>query len=58
MIIFQINLTWSFKTTEKKILFGTDYNTKDGTCVRDYLHVVDLAKAHAKALEISSEKRI
>lgn len=32
-------------------VFGDDYNTKDGTCVRDYIHVVDLAKAHVKALE-------
>ena len=32
-------------------VFGDDYNTADGTCVRDYIHVVDLAKAHLKALE-------
>ena len=32
-------------------VFGTDYNTIDGTCVRDYIHVVDLANAHVKALE-------
>lgn len=32
-------------------VFGDDYNTKDGTGVRDYIHVVDLAKAHLKALE-------
>ncbi|MGV6860898.1 MAG: UDP-glucose 4-epimerase GalE [Putridiphycobacter sp.] len=31
-------------------VFGDDYNTKDGTCIRDYIHVVDLAKAHVKAL--------
>jgi len=32
-------------------VFGDDYPTADGTCVRDYIHVVDLAKAHIKALE-------
>ncbi|MBP3841392.1 MAG: UDP-glucose 4-epimerase GalE [Bacilli bacterium] len=32
-------------------IFGNDYNTKDGTGVRDYIHVVDLAKGHIKALE-------
>lgn len=32
-------------------VFGNDYNTKDGTGVRDYIHVVDLAKGHVKAVE-------
>ena len=32
-------------------VFGNDYNTKDGTGVRDYIHVVDLAKAHIKAIK-------
>ncbi len=32
-------------------VFGNDYNTPDGTCIRDYLHVVDLAKAHVIAIE-------
>lgn len=31
-------------------VFGTDYATKDGTCVRDYIHVCDLAQAHVKAV--------
>jgi UDP-glucose 4-epimerase len=31
-------------------IFGNDYDTADGTCVRDYIHVVDLALAHLKAL--------
>ncbi len=31
-------------------VFGTDYATKDGTCVRDYIHVCDLAQAHVRAL--------
>ncbi len=33
-------------------LFGDDYNTPDGTCVRDYIHVKDLALAHVMALEL------
>lgn len=32
-------------------VFGNDYNTPDGSCIRDYIHVVDLAKAHVKAVE-------
>ena len=36
---------------EKLRIFGDDYNTIDGTGVRDYIHVVDLAKGHAKAIE-------
>lgn len=36
---------------EKLSVFGDDYPTKDGTAVRDYIHVVDLAKAHIAALE-------
>ena len=35
-------------------VFGNDYNTHDGTGVRDYIHVVDLAKAHLKALDRAS----
>ncbi|MEI6437707.1 MAG: UDP-glucose 4-epimerase GalE [Candidatus Omnitrophota bacterium] len=31
-------------------VYGDDYNTPDGTCIRDYIHVVDLAKAHVRAL--------
>lgn len=37
-------------------IFGDDYNTPDGTCVRDYIHVTDLADAHVKALEYLSTK--
>lgn len=32
-------------------IFGTDYDTRDGTCVRDYIHVEDLARAHVMALD-------
>ena len=40
---------------EKLSIFGNDYNTVDGTGVRDYIHVVDLAKGHIKALEKHSK---
>ncbi len=36
---------------EKLYVFGGDYNTPDGTCIRDFIHVVDLAIAHISALE-------
>lgn len=35
---------------EKVFVFGNDYNTEDGTCIRDYIHVNDLADAHLKSL--------
>lgn len=36
-------------------VFGNDYDTKDGTCVRDYIHVNDLAQAHILAMEYLSK---
>lgn len=36
---------------EKLSVFGQDYPTPDGTCIRDYIHVMDLARAHVEALE-------
>lgn len=40
---------------EKVTLFGSDHPTPDGTCIRDYIHVYDLAKAHIKAMELLFE---
>jgi UDP-glucose 4-epimerase len=37
-------------------IYGEDYPTRDGTCVRDYIHVVDLARAHVSALQILGER--
>jgi len=39
-------------------VFGTDYPTPDGTCIRDYIHITDLARAHILALEKLEQKRI
>jgi UDP-glucose 4-epimerase len=36
---------------DKITVFGDDYNTPDGTCIRDYIHVVDLAKSHVLAMD-------
>jgi len=38
-------------TGKPMTIFGDDYDTEDGTCIRDYVHVVDLAEAHVQALE-------
>ena len=47
------------KVSAKKLpvltIFGSDYDTEDGTCIRDFIHVVDLARGHVKALEKMSE---
>lgn len=40
---------------DKVQIYGTDYPTPDGTCIRDYIHVMDLADAHIKALEYLQE---
>ena len=42
---------------EKLSIFGTDYPTPDGTCIRDYIHVVDLAKAHVVAMKRLLEEK-
>jgi len=41
----------AFDEIDKLKIFGTDYDTKDGTCIRDYIHVADLAEAHVMGLE-------
>ena len=42
---------------EKVEIFGDDYDTQDGTCVRDYIHVLDLVDAHALALKALSDDK-
>jgi UDP-glucose 4-epimerase len=46
-LIFQVPLG----RREKVLIFGEDYDTPDGTCIRDYIHVMDLASAHVLALQ-------
>jgi UDP-glucose 4-epimerase len=41
----------SIQNQEEVKIFGADYNTPDGTCIRDYIHVEDIASAHVKALQ-------
>lgn len=39
------------------VVFGDDYDTRDGSCIRDYIHIMDLANAHTKALEYLLKKK-
>ena len=54
-------ITRALKTAQgdfaKLCIFGTDYPTPDGTCIRDYIHVVDLANAHLLALDYLLETK-
>ena len=43
-------------TLEKLIIFGNDYPTKDGTCIRDYIHVTDIAQGHIIVLKLFSKE--
>jgi UDP-glucose 4-epimerase len=43
-------IRYALKRTPELIIFGNDYPTADGTCVRDYIHVTDLADAHIRAM--------
>ncbi len=49
--LIPIVLNTALGKREKVLIFGDDYETKDGTCVRDYIHVNDLGDAHFKAIE-------
>lgn len=50
-------ITQTAKGLRKELtVHGSDYNTSDGTCLRDYIHVVDLARAHVNALSWMSEQ--
>jgi len=49
--LIPIVLNTALGKREKVLIFGDDYDTKDGTCIRDYIHVNDLASAHLLAVE-------
>ena len=53
--LLKVALECSVGKRERMNLFGNDYETPDGTCIRDYIHVDDLAMAHRCALEYLSE---
>jgi UDP-glucose 4-epimerase len=53
--IIPITLQAAAGTRPRVDIYGDDYPTPDGTCVRDYIHVIDLARAHIQALEALSE---
>jgi hypothetical protein len=46
------------KEYNKLNIYGNDYDTHDGTCIRDFIHVVDLATAHVKSLELSTNNKL
>ncbi len=52
-IVMEVAMGWR----KELQIFGNDYDTRDGTCVRDYVHVSDLAEAHVNALAYISSKR-
>jgi len=43
---------------EKVVVFGNDYNTRDGSCIRDYIHVCDIANAHVKAVQLLEDDNL
>ena len=54
--LIPIILQAAMGTRDAVEIYGEDYPTRDGTCVRDYIHVVDLARAHILALDILDER--
>ena len=55
--LIKVNCEAATGKREKTYIFGTDFETPDGTGVRDYIHVVDLARAHLKSIEYLFENK-
>jgi len=55
--LIPLTLRAALHSEQPLLLFGEDYDTPDGTCIRDYIHVSDLARAHVLALKHLLEKR-
>ena len=55
--IYPIILEVAARKLHNLTIFGNDWDTKDGTCVRDYIHIDDLAESHIRALEYLSENK-
>ena len=51
------NVLKSLLSDDELLIHGNDYNTRDGTCIRDYIHVNDLAKAHLLAMKYNNESK-
>ena len=47
---------WPWGSASRSQIFGTDYPTPDGTCIRDYIHIADLVSAHLLALEALEDR--
>ncbi len=58
MHLIPLTLDVALKKKDHVVIFGSDYDTPDGTCIRDYIHVNDLAEAHIRALELLKERPV
>ncbi|TKX32066.1 UDP-glucose 4-epimerase GalE [Campylobacter estrildidarum] len=54
-LLIKVAAECAAKKRDKMFIFGDDYDTKDGTCIRDYIHVDDISSAHLAALEYLEE---
>jgi UDP-glucose 4-epimerase len=56
--VFPILMETALGKRDSFTIYGTDYDTRDGTCVRDYIHVQDLVDAHIKALDCNENQTL